>query len=135
MQSIDVVNKMVSDHKSYMDKYLEDVSTAIKKYFAEFFHLHPEIPKITWTQCNYWNDGNSTNFGTEFSHVFRDEDEYEEEEEEEIEYTEEMLNLEKEVEKFLSAIPDEIYIHMFGEDVKITITKDGFDVEDYDSEY
>lgn len=131
MESTETIDSLISEYKKYHKKYLTDMKVAVKKYFAEFFQLHPEIPQIVWTQYTpYWADGENTEFDTNFYNIFTDRDN--DDESKMVTYTPEIAKLEQKVVKYLNSIPDEVFEYMFGDHVKVRATKKGFKIESYD---
>lgn len=98
----------------------------IKIGSQELFAKHPELETISWTQYTpYFMDGDTCYFSanTEYAEING----------EEIEWDDDKKNqMEKDVEDFLDTLDHDTLEDLFGDHVKVTITKDGVNVEDYD---
>ena len=102
----------------------EKVESIFKTAALELFVKHPVLKSISWTQYTpYFNDGDPCYFSSRHAYAtikFVTSDESEQ------------LKAGKQVNKFLDNFDDDDMETLFGDGVKVIITKDGIEVEDYD---
>jgi hypothetical protein len=134
------IKSLINEHEKSEEIFLKTMELKVKEFFKQFFEENTNIKHITWAQYTpYWNDGSSTEFGTNFYDIFKGgpiNDEYEEGDEEyvHVELTKAEQKLESETEEFLSSIPDKVFEHMFNDHVVVKATAEGFDVQHYEHE-
>jgi hypothetical protein len=116
-------------------------ASALGEVFKEFFSAHPECQAVRWRQYTpYWNDGEPCEFSThtfavkmsdspESAGDYEDgfEDWYERRKNESASLLS-ALTAAREIGK----IDDEIFEMSFGDHVKVTATREGFEVEEYE---
>jgi hypothetical protein len=57
------LNNLVEVHNNYMERMRADGLKALKSGIGEFFEAHPEVARLSWTQCSpYFNDGEACEF-------------------------------------------------------------------------
>ena len=109
---------------------LKESEKLFKKAVKDLFKENPTLESFSWTQYTpYFNDGDTCTFSanTDYPDV-NDISEYDDDGEGR-KYDEELA---KNVTSFLSNFNEDDYESMFGDHVKVTITKDGkIDVSDY----
>jgi hypothetical protein len=121
----------------------EKVESIFKTAALELFVEYPVLKSISWSQYTpYFNDGEPCYFSSHHSYatikfVTSDEDEdederYEDEGFDKSSATPEQLKAGKQAEEFLDNFDDDDMENLFGDGVKVIITKDGIEVEDYD---
>lgn len=136
----------------YIPKTLMPYREASKDLFSRFWEENPKVHAIVWTQYTpYFNDGETCYFrvGEMYPMTKENYDRYLEEDGYPEEYSiidwngkpEENSGLSEieatkvsEIIKILSKIPDEVYMGMFGDHCKITATREGFQVDEYEHE-
>lgn len=137
--------------EAYDTKLVEEGEAAVKELFKEFFDKYPRAETITWRQYTpYFNDGDPCYFSVHEMTLEMNEDESgpeegdEDEEEDDDDYGDgdydsyslrasDDPHLKQMGEDFrnLEAIPDDVMEHVFGDHVKVTATRDGFDINEY----
>ena len=124
----------------------EKVESIFKSAALELFVEHPVLKSISWSQYTpYFNDGDPCYFSSNYNDAtikFVTSDESDDEDEDEDDgwpegfdkssATPEQLKAGKQVNKFLANFDDDDMETLFGDHVKVIITKDGIEVEDYD---
>lgn len=136
------VKKLAELRKTKLE-LLEEIKKSAKALFKEasatLFEEFPVIEEFRWTQYTpYFNDGDTCTFSSNHSYarvVFNDSTE-EDEDDYDNEGYDESTPLHKKagkaVEKFLGNFDDDDMLSMFGDHVKVSVTKKGIEVEDYD---
>jgi len=136
--------------EAYDTKLAEEGEDAIKELFKEFFDKYPRAESIAWRQYTpYFNDGDPCYFSVhemtlEMNEDEEESDEDEDEDEDEDDYDDEgydsyslrhsddpALKQMGEDFMYLEDIPDDVMEHVFGDHVKVTATREGFDVAEY----
>jgi hypothetical protein len=125
--------------KKELAKQMQD---AAKEYFNEhskaIFDKWPKLEWFAWTQYTpHFNDGDTCRFGANIDYPSAC---YEGKEYDELEYTPEetepnykdLQKLNKEIVKFLKAIDEDDYETMFGDHVKVVVSRKGADVDEYE---
>ena len=105
--------------EAYDKKLNEEGENAIKELFKELFEKHPQLESVSWRQYTpYFNDGDPCYFRVgEFEPEFDgDEDEASNDA----------------VYELADELPEEVLESVFGDHVKITATRDGFEVTEYE---
>ena len=153
VSAMDAANKILNEAKK---KYQEEGQEKLKEVFKAFFAEVPEIKTVIWTQYTpYFNDGETCTFNVHdpaFTNIEADSEDFNDikyndyiGEKEDLFYIEYFYddcteaagisaNSKKTMHK-LSAIicgNDELMEFMFGDHVKIIVTKNGFSIQDYD---
>lgn len=102
---------------------------AIYKAFQPFFDKIEGLESVYWTQYTpSWNDGDPCYFGRNDICVMIND--------EELDGHDDIGNEDfGEALKILESLPEHWFEEIFGNDAKVTITKDGIEVEDYDHGY
>lgn len=138
-------DELTSLKEAYDTKLAEEGEDAVKELFKELFDKHPQLASVTWRQYTpYFNDGDPCYFRVgEFEADFDDE-EYDEEEDEDEEVVEEDATEEvveepidydainEAVADLESSLPEDVLEYVFGDHVKITATRDGFEITEYE---
>lgn len=130
----------------------EKMQESAKDLFSRFWEENPKIHAIVWTQYTpYFNDGETCYFRvgemypmTEAKYHQYDEDGGYAEEYSVLDWDDKpqegsgLTEIEAvkvcEIIKILEKIPEEVYMGMFGDHVKITATREGFQVDEYEHE-
>lgn len=145
--------------EAYDTKLSEEGEDALKEVFKELFEKHPRLESVTWVQYTpYFNDGDPCYFSV---HDFdasinepdvpegtEDEDADEDEEDEDLydddyTYGERLSTIAKsddpELQKLAEAvgelngeIPEDVLESVFGDHCKVTATRDGFGITEYE---
>lgn len=139
--------------EAYDKKLSEEGEAALKEAFKEIFDKHPRLGSIMWTQYTpYFNDGDPCYFRVhEFDASLVEPEESNDENEDEDDelyddsyshgdrlYTmsksedEELKKIAEDVGDLESSIPNDVLEHVFGDHVRITATREGFDIDEYD---
>jgi hypothetical protein len=133
--------------KQNIEKLREEAKTKVESIFKtaalELFVEYPDLKSISWSQYTpYFNDGDSCNFSSNHSYAaikFVASDDEDEDEDDDYQdgfneslATPEQLKAGKAAEEFLENFDDDDMENLFGDHVKVIITKDGIEVEDYD---
>lgn len=134
MQNIETeIKQIIDDYKNADEVFLKTMEIKVKEFFKEFFINHSEVKKLTWTQyTDYFNDGDPTVFRPHFYNIFNGGPAYEDEYEDRIVMNPELEKIERDTEKFLSSIPRNVWLNMFGDHCQVIATAEGFDVEEYE---
>jgi len=154
MNYTEMLDEMNAEMKALRDTYKEKSQGLMKKVFAEFFEKNPEVHAVGWRQYTpYFNDGDPCVFRCNAAYAWATNTkdtgnvnygEYEGDEEnvwvsdaDYGDFNEELIpdHVEKaldELRRFLGKVSDDVYLSMFEDHVKVTATRDGFDVEEYD---
>lgn len=149
---LDKLNEEIREMKK---KFQQEAQATIVDIFKEFFENNPEATAVGWKQyTDYWNDGETCDFRSyaEFAWVTNAEEyfsidygEYSGSEDPDIfwiddsdyglfngELIPEQVKIDiREVREFLSKIPEEIYKDLFGDHVKVCVTKFGIESVEY----
>ena len=135
-------NKSLSDFSTRMANLMEEIAknakNAIGEEFTKFFDKHPEIKSVTWTQYTpYFMDGDACVFGVNLPEVAQVKLTDSTDEDKELQWgSEEYKAHEKAVESALKDLRfitscDEAFKAAFDDHVKITATREGFEVDEY----
>lgn len=133
--------------QEYDSKLKEDGLSAFREEFSKFFEGHPDIKSIRWHQYTpYFNDGEECVFDVYPPDVFRYPSPKKEKSLDEFE--DEGDNIEDldadtdddgweyfpgEVKSFWGSLDDStIFQAVFGDHVRVTATREGFTIEEYD---
>ena len=139
--------------EAYDEKLANEGEDAVKELFKEFFDKYPRAESITWRQYTpYFNDGDPCYFSVHEMtlEMNEGEEETDEETDEEVDEDEDEDYGDGEYDSYslsrsdnpdlkqmgedlgeLEGIPDDVLEHVFGDHVKVTATRDGFDVTEY----
>jgi hypothetical protein len=134
--------------KQNIEQLRNEAKTKVESIFKtaalELFVEYPDLKSISWSQYTpYFNDGDSCNFSSHHDYAAikfvasnedddeDDDDDYQEGFDESL-ATPEQLKAGKAAESFLENFDDDDMENLFGDHVKVIITKDGIEVEDYD---
>lgn len=147
MSNVIKFEDLIEEFEIQKEKICKNIQESLKERFKQFFDKHSDkVGALTWTQYTpYFNDGDECVFhmnelgyampGQEVHEAYADEqfpaywkytDEYEKTGET-PDWIQELVDLEKSMynaEEFLKDV--------FGDHVQVTVTKDGFEIEDYD---
>lgn len=151
--------------EEYINKYnqikaeLTDVvNSELKAEFSAFFKENPEITALGWTQyAPHFNDGEPCTFSVGSLYFSRDsnvnydspfEDDDEDEDGNLVDcrwestyswtndaYNQHIPSCVKELVKLKDSVPDSIMQDVFGDDVKVFITKEEIRIEDYSEQH
>lgn len=130
------IQDIMAKKKAFQEELVASGKEALKQEFKKTFDAHPELLAIKWRQYTpYFNDGEPCTFRVgEFEMKLAttpedgSESDYEEEGFEST-YGDGPI---PEAVRTLARIDDEIYEHAFGDHCKVTATRDGFEVEEYE---
>lgn len=111
--------------------------SALKAAFKEFLDANPNIDALRWTQYTpYFNDGATCEFGVNYPEVRLVGAVIDEDDEWEDGFVDSLPADSPEEEAvqalFKEITSDEIFLAAFGDHCRITVTRDGIDVESYD---
>ena len=138
---IDNLSAIVTDFDNRMTAMREELAAKFKgeftTIFAEIFKAYPNVEKVAWTQYTpYFNDGDPCVFGVNGLHI-KDETVDADDEDDIYEWVElwgdkaNTYPLLKQFEGVLSRSEDTL-LSMFGDHVRVVVTREGMDVEDYE---
>lgn len=96
------------------------------EHFKKTFEENPKLETVSWSQYTpYFNDGEECTFSS--NHEWADI------EGEGLKYDSPEYNkIKDDIREFLSQFDNDLLKHMFGDHVKIVITKEGISIEEYD---
>lgn len=141
---------------AYDTKLKEEGEDALKEVFKELFDKHPRLESVTWVQYTpYFNDGDPCYFSVhDFDASISEPEETEELDEDEDEEDEdlydddytygerlsaiaesddpELQKLAEAVSELNGEIPEDVLENVFGDHCKVTATRDGFDITEYE---
>jgi hypothetical protein len=129
--------------KQNIEKLRKEAKAKVESIFKtaalELFVEYPDLKSISWSQYTpYFNDGDSCNFSSNHSYAAikfvasnEDEDEDYQEGYDKSSATPKQLKAGKAAEEFLENFDDDDMENLFGDHVKVIITKDGIEVEHY----
>jgi len=129
----------MSTAKEELNKFKEQIDSLRKqiqetgeqfliKNFKEIFKKHPYLTEVSWTGYTpYFNDGETCYY----SSCHKDP---EIEGEDCGRRTERYTNIKSDIREFMSLFDDDLMMDLFGDHVKIIVTKEGITVEDYEHE-
>lgn len=147
---IDGMNKEISDLRASYQKKTQEL---FKKAFVAFFDQNPEVTVVGWRQYTpYWNDGDTCEFSCYAGYAWvsnaKDLDnvlaygEYEGEDEsvwlDNPDYGDHgnvpptVAKNAEALRRLLDSVADDMYKEMFGDHVTVMVTRDGFEVNDYE---
>lgn len=94
--------------------------------FKEIFKLHPYLKEVTWTGYTpYFNDGETCYYSSHHKDP--------EIEGDECGYgTQRYTKIKADIREFMSLFENDLMMDLFGDHVRITVTKEGISVEDYE---
>jgi hypothetical protein len=136
--------------KAELDKQIEaNAKEAIVNEFLAFFALHPEISAIRWLQYTpYFNDGDVCEFGVyDFTFQLTDEHFISEKEYKVLDCRSGYDNRKgdgflyrapkgydwsKEIKKIFDSSTEILFKFAFGDHARVTVTRSGFEIEEYD---
>lgn len=120
----------LTELKKKLEDMRKDYAAAAKDAFAneakDLFAEHPGLKSFSWTQyAPYFNDGDPCTFSahTDYPHI-----KFEGVESSRAPYEKAGLD----VIKFLSAFDDNVLEELFGDSVKVVVTAEGTETEEYD---
>lgn len=136
----DILNKK----RDFLQELRDFGQEALKAEFRKFFDEHPNVVGLRWSQYTpYFNDGEPCEFAVhDFNFKFEGTPE-DAEDEDGYEYvydhssaksTPGQRAAKRWVRQNLESIDDEVFQASFGDHVKVTATREGFTVEEYDHE-
>lgn len=135
-----------AEMKAFHDKVKaarEELNVVAKKQFKEFstqlFDIHPNLELFGWTQYTpYFNDGDECIFGVNDCFVVMKNqlEEYQNGDHWDFASTynetdKERIAAFKDIRNFLSNFEDEDMQHMFGDHIKVEVTRSGVVTEEY----
>lgn len=150
----------IASYKETKKKFQDEIKDKMKLAFKEFFDANPEVEEMTWVQYTPWfNDGDTCEFSVNdiVIPVYLNDDEREEAEDchyydlegfqidnyykerltdaEEVfgaDRAKELATAIKEFRSDFHSIPEEVMEGVFNNHVKVTATREGFEVEEYE---
>jgi hypothetical protein len=131
--------------KEQIQQLRKSLETQSKDFFkeasAEIFEKHPELKSFSWTQYTpYFNDGDECVFGAQTDYIsvaMKGEDDDEDENEIGSWSLSKATNLTpkqsaaKDALALLAAFEDEDFKTMFGDHVRVTVSRKGVSVDEY----
>lgn len=113
--------------KAYRNKLRNEGEAAMKEAFKEVFDAHPSVESIYWTQYTpYFNDGDPCYFRMGEYEV-----EYFDDEEDEAIKNDDQNKVIDDINAIFDA-GDDIFESVFGDHKRITVTREGIAVREYD---
>jgi len=145
------IQDIMAKKKAFEEELAAHGEAALKEEFKKFFDAHPEIEAVRWVQYTpYFADGDPCEFGVgeftarlvESGEGAEAEDEEDEEDEEEDENEDWAEDEDDDDESFdyveglsvFKKIDEDFYETVFGDHCKVTATRDGFEVVEYEHE-
>lgn len=147
-------DKLLNEQRELQKKFQETAQKLFMETTKEFFGLNPKVTGIVWTQYTpYFNDGDTCEFGVHepsFTNVPDPENinwgEYEGDEETATDGSEivvyegwgtfpdifDKASCDSFSRMIQSSEMEDVMKAMFGDHVKVTATREGFDVQDYE---
>lgn len=136
MNNIEKFNEKKAEWNKKRDEMREEGKELLFSTLQELFEKNENLKKIAWTQYTPWfNDGDTCEFHAHIDYPDVNdwqEGDYYEGDEEEDETTKPSDELYKEIVSLLNILDEDDYKEIFGDHVKVTITKEGYEVEGYD---
>src|SRR5579885_1140821 len=116
--------------KEAYDKKLEEAGEdAVKEVFKEFFDKYPRAESITWVQYTpYFNDGEEDEGEEDDDEWYDDWDSYG------LAHSEdpELKAIGEDFGTLEDTVPEDVMEKVFGDHVRITATREGFEVREFD---
>ena len=124
--------KEISQQKEVYEKkrkeMLQEFKNNMEILFKDLFEAVPSLKAVNWRQYTpYFNDGETCYY----SSCHKDP---EIEGEDCGRRTERYTNIKSDIREFMSLFDDDLMMDLFGDHVKIIVTKEGITVEDYEHE-
>lgn len=98
----------------------------IVRNFKKIFSKHPYLKEVTWTGYTpYYRDGEECYYSSQHTSpdIYGDDCSY---------GTNRFLAIRADISAFMSLIDDNLMLDLFGDHVRITVTKEGLAVEEYE---
>lgn len=135
--------KLFDDYKAQMKEYRKKMEEEGKSFFIEvlkpMFEKYPELKSLSWSQYTpYFNDGDACVFRSNASYpsIQFSIDEELEDYDEESWYSDDDKSPEAECYRsavsILDSFDDEDYEMLFGDHVKVIVTREGIETEEYE---
>ncbi len=115
----------------------EEGRAVFRDGFEQFFKDHPVLEQVSWTQYTpYFNDGDTCTFSAQNDSIYINGTDYAEHEfskygadrcTDEVKKAAGLAILD-----FLAVFDNEDYLNMFGDHARVTVTKEGIEVEEYE---
>lgn len=140
------IEKNVQEIKSIQQALVDKLKPRFKELFEPSFAAIPELKQFEWTQYTpFFNDGDSCEFSVHDLSYRLGKDWNEEDEEWEDDYeghyiawgsqgelTNDQWELLKGLDKAFKGLPEDTMQDLFGDHVKVIVTREGVSVEEYD---
>lgn len=134
------LTELTKKYEETKKKFQEELSSELKKSFTKFFQENPKIYGIMWEQYTpHFNDGDTCYFSVHEMQCSFNEEEFEDasssyslEDSEEEEYDKDQHENFNKFAEEMSDIPSEIFEAMFGDHCQVKVTRNGFDVQEYE---
>lgn len=127
------LKNIISEYNSQVEKLTNEAKVALLKEIQTLFKTHPTLKSIGWNAyIPSWNDGDICSYTMDTSRdslFINGINSYDEE------WTREHAELARMVEPIISMLPEAMCEKIFGYNVTITVTEDGYSTEDYDCGY
>lgn len=123
------LQEQFTDFKNQISSLREQITQVGELFLVEnlqrILNKFPNLEKISWTAYTpYFNDGETCYYSSRHN--------YPEIEGVDLNYgTPEYTQIKKELSEFLSQFDDELMMDLFGDHVRIVITREGLSVEEY----
>ena len=123
------LHELIQEYTNVKDKLVTAFLEALKVELQGIFREYPELESFHWTQyTNFFNDGEPCYFAYRGMGVGEPDEDGEYEDSKSYELLDELNDT-------LANTPDIILQDLFGEDSKVTVTKQGIDIQDYSGEH
>lgn len=132
--------------KAAYDKAVAEIKKDAAKnsvaLFAPIFEAHPDIESFSWTQYTpYFNDGDSCTFSAGDIDQVNGYEEYSDEWDAEVskgygkdEVKGKLYSGYRAAQTLLASFPDDALEALFGDHVRVTVTRSSVEIEEYDHE-
>lgn len=148
MSAMDKYQEAKQKAEAARERMKETAKEAFREAASVLFSDHTDLVKFSWTQYTpYFNDGDACEFGThtEYPYIYMagdnaDEDDDDEPEEFSTRLVEKKSPSERTpyenagmaVVEFLKTFDEQTYLEMFGDHMKVVVTRDSVEVDEYD---
>lgn len=145
------IEKMQKKVQEIQEEARVEGEKCFREAIAFLFEENQDLESFSWTQYTpHFNDGDACTFSanTEYFYINDDEDECDEwsinyeienlkkskssDKEEKLKELEAKKDLSKKIAEVLTSFDDDLYEHLFGDGVKVTVYKDRIETDEYD---
>ena len=122
-------HRVSEEYRLLREQYIERARATIQKIFNNIFEEFPTLEKFSWTQyTQYFNDGDTCYFYTHWDYDLETQFEGDDVARPESGYDKEVgqhhVDAGKYIIEFLDGLPSEFYQEIFGDHVKVVISRD-----------